>query len=62
MKLINNENISKYFRHNTSIEKIDKYIRLVLKTCDTDDNVEVTYKNQIDSQFARIRIFDRLFN
>ena len=52
----------KYFRHNTSLEKIDKYIRLVLKTFDTDDNAEVTYKHQIDSQFVRIRIFDRLFN
>ena len=52
----------KYFRHNTSLEKIDKYVRLVLKTFDADDNVEVTYKHQIDSQFVRIKIFDIIFN
>ena len=37
----------RYFRHNTSLEKIDKYVRLVLKTIDADDNVEVTYEDQI---------------
>jgi hypothetical protein len=52
----------KYFRHNTSLEKIDKYVRLVLKTFDNDDNAEVTYKHQIDFQFVRIRIFDRVLN
>ena len=52
----------KYFRHNTSLEKIDKYVRIVLKTFDNDDNAEVTYKHQIDFQFVRIRIFDRVLN
>jgi len=52
----------KYFRHNTSLDKIDKYVRLVLKTFDTDDNVEVTYEDQIEAQFVRIRIFDRVLN
>ena len=52
----------KYFRHNTSLDKIDKYVRLVLKTFDTDDNVEVTYEDQIEAHFVRIRIFDRVLN
>ena len=52
----------KYFRHNTSLEKIDKYIRLVLKTFDTDDDVEVTYEDQIEAQFVRIRIYNRILN
>jgi hypothetical protein len=52
----------RYFRHNTSLDKIDKYVRLVLKTFDTDDNVEVTYEDQIEAQFVRVRIFDRILN
>ena len=52
----------KYFKHNTSLDKIDKYVRLVLKTFDTDDNVEVTYEDQIEAQLVRIRIFDRVLN
>ena len=52
----------RYFRHNTSLDQIDKYVRLVLKTFDTDDNVEVTYEDQIEAQFVRIRIFDRVLN
>jgi hypothetical protein len=52
----------RYFRHNISLEQIDKYVRLVLKTFDTDDNVEVAYENQIEAQLVRIRIFDRVLN
>jgi hypothetical protein len=52
----------RYFRHNTSLDKIDKYVRLVLKTFDTDDDVEVTYEDQIEAQFVRIRIYNRILN
>jgi hypothetical protein len=52
----------RYFRHNTSLDQIDKYVRLVLKTFDTDDNVEVTYEDQIEAQFVKVRIFDRILN
>ena len=52
----------KYFRHNTSLDQIDKYVRLVLRTFDTDDNVEVTYEDQIGAHLVRIRIFDRVLN
>ncbi len=52
----------RYFRHNTSLDQIDKYVRLVLKTFDTDDDVEVTYEDQIEAQLVRIRIFDRVLN
>jgi hypothetical protein len=52
----------KYFRHNTSLDQIDKYVRLVLKTFDTHDDIEVTYEDQIEAQFVRIRIFDRVLN
>ena len=52
----------RYFRHNTSLDQIDKYVRLVLKTFDTDDNVEVTYEDQIVARIVRLRIFDRVLN
>ncbi len=52
----------RHFRHYTSLDQIDKYVRLVLKTFDTDDNAEVTYEDQIEAQLVRIRIFDRVLN
>lgn len=52
----------KYFKHNTSLDKIDKYVRLVLKTFDADDNVEVIYEDQTEFRFVIIRIFDRVLN
>ena len=52
----------RFFRHDTSLDQIDKYVRLVLKTFDADDNAEVTYEDQIEAQFVRIRIFDRILN
>ena len=52
----------KHFKHNTSLDKIDKYVRLVLKTFDADDNVEVIYEDQTEFRFVTIRIFDRVLN
>ncbi len=52
----------KYFRHNTSLEQIDKYVRLVLKTFDPDDEVEVFYQDQPEAQFVQIKIHDRVLN
>jgi len=50
----------RYFQIETSLDQIDKYVRLVLKTFDPDDDVEVTYEDQSEAQFVRIRIFDRV--
>jgi hypothetical protein len=50
----------RYFQLETSLDQIDKYVRLVLKTFDPDDDVEVTYEDQSEAQFVRIRIFDRV--
>ena len=36
----------RFFRHDTSLDQIDKYVRLVLKTFDTDDNIEFTFEDQ----------------
>tara|TARA_B100001741_G_C16236009_1_gene451718 strand:+ start:307 stop:480 length:174 start_codon:yes stop_codon:yes gene_type:complete len=52
----------RYFRHNTSLDQIDKYVRLVLKTFDSDDDIEVTYEDQSEAQFVRIRVYDRVLN
>ena len=52
----------RYFQMNTSLDQIDKYLTLVLKTFDPDDDVEVIYEDQSEAQFVRIRIFDRVLN
>ena len=52
----------RYFHIGTSLDQIDKYVRLVLKTFDPDDDIEVTYEDQPEAQFVRIVIFDRVLN
>ena len=52
----------RYFRYNTSLDQIDKYVRLVLKTFDADDDVEVTFEDQSEFKFIRIRIYERVLN
>tara|TARA_B100000902_G_scaffold40283_1_gene47915 strand:- start:322 stop:495 length:174 start_codon:yes stop_codon:yes gene_type:complete len=52
----------KNFKIDTSLDQIDKYVKLVLKTFDPDDDVEVTYEDQQEAQFIRIKIFDRVLN
>ena len=52
----------RYFHIGTSLDQIDKYVRLVLKTFDPDDDIEVTYEGQSEAQFVRIVIFDRVLN
>jgi len=52
----------RYFRYNTSLDQIDKYVRLVLKTFDSDDDIEVTYEDQSEAKFVRIKIYDRVLN
>ena len=52
----------RFFRHDTSLDQIDKYVRLVLKTFDPDDDIEVSYEDQSEAQFVRIRVYDRVLN
>lgn len=52
----------RYFRYNTSLDQIDKYVRLVLKTFDADDDVEVTFEDQSEFKFVRVRIYERVLN
>jgi hypothetical protein len=52
----------KYFPIETPLYIIDKYVRLVLKTFDPYDDIEVTYEDQQEAQFIRIEILDRTLN
>ena len=52
----------KYFRENTSETTIDKYIKLVLKTIDPDDEVEIYYDFEEGMQKVNIKVLDRVLN
>ena len=52
----------KFFRYRVSYENIDKYVNLVLKTLDPDDEVYVHYEEESNSQFVRIEVLDRVLN
>ena len=52
----------RYFQMETSLDQLDKYVRLVLKTFDPDDDIEVTDEDHQEAHFIRIKTFDRTLN
>ena len=52
----------KYFRKNTPDKIIDKYIKLVLKTFDPDDEVEIYYDLEEEMKKVNITVLDRVLN
>ena len=52
----------KFFRYRFSYEKIGKYVNLVLKTLDPDDEAYVYYEEEDNSQFVRIEVLDRVLH
>ena len=52
----------KYFREKVPETTIDKYIRLVLKTMDPDDEVEIYYDFEEGMQKVNIKVLDRVLN
>ena len=52
----------KYFRENTTETTIDKYIKLVLKTIDPDDEVEIYYDFEEGMQKVNIKVLDRVLH
>jgi len=52
----------KYFKENTPENIIDKYIKLVLKTIDPDDEVEIYYDFEEGMQKVNIKVLDRVLN
>ena len=52
----------KYFTENTPEKTIDKYIKLVLKTIDPDDEVEIYYDLEEGMQKVNIKVLDRVLH
>ena len=52
----------KYFKEGTPEKTIDKYIKLVLKTIDPDDEVEIYYDFEEGMQKVNIEVLDRVLN
>ena len=52
----------KIFRGKISYNKIDKYVNLVRKTLDPDDDMKVEFDIQDDYQLIRIEVFDRVLH
>jgi len=52
----------RYFREKTSEKIIDKYIKLVLKTVDPDDEVEIYYDFEEGMQKVNIKVLDRVLH
>ena len=52
----------KYFREKVPETTIDKYIRLVLKTMDPDDEVEIYCDFEEGMQKVNIKVLDRVLN
>ena len=52
----------KYFRENIPETTIDKYIKLVLKTIDPDDEVEIYYDFEEGMQKVNIKVLDRILH
>ena len=52
----------KIFRGKISYKRIDKYVNLVRKTLDSDDEMYIECDLQDDYQFIRIEILDRVLH
>ena len=52
----------KIFRGKISYKRIDKYVNLVRKTLDSDDEMYIECDLQDDYQFIRIEVLDRVLH
>jgi len=52
----------KYFKESTPEKTIDKYIKLVLKTIDPDDEIEIYHNFEDGMQKVNIKVLDRVLN
>ena len=52
----------KIFRGKISYNKIDKYVNLVRKILDPDDDMQIEFDIQDDYQHIKIAVFDRVLN
>ena len=52
----------KIFRGKISYKKIDKYVNLVRKILDPDDDIQIEFDIQDDYQIIKINVFDRVLH
>ena len=52
----------KIFIGKISYNKIDKYVNLVRKTLDPDDDMQIEFDIQDDYQIIKIDVFDRVLH
>ena len=52
----------KIFKGSISYKKIDKYVNLVRKTLDPDDEMIIEFDLENDYQFIRIKVLDRVLH
>ena len=52
----------KIFRGKISYKRMDKYVDLVRKTLDPDDEMHIEFNLQDDYQFIRIEVLDRVLH
>ena len=52
----------KIFRGKISYKKIDKYVDLVRRTIDPDDDMQIEFDIQDDYQHIKIAVFDRVLH
>ena len=52
----------KIFRGKISYKRIDKYVDLVRRTLDSDDEMQIEFDIQDDYQLIRIEVFDRILH
>ena len=52
----------KIFRGKISYKRIDKYVCLVRKTLDPDDDMQIEFDIQEDYQHIKIGVFDRVLH
>ena len=56
------KNFQKIFRGKISYNKIDKYVNLVRKILDPDDDIQIEFDIQDDYQIIKIDVFDRVLH
>ena len=52
----------KIFKGKISYKRMDKYVDLVRKTLDPDDEMQVEFDIQNDYQHIKIEVFDRVLH
>mgnify|MGYP001263917390 FL=1 len=52
----------KIFKGNVSYKRIDKYVDLVRKILDSDDEMQIEFDIQDDYQHIKITVFDRVLH